>query len=269
MLVNEEVLKTFGDKPVQLQVRARLNVRAEPTQAALLLDRLEPGEILLADQLLSAENYLNTSYWYRLTPSKRYVWAGGVEQMLAPGPPPQLDKNLRVERRADGTIRPLSTDELMARYGQFIYTSKPNGSIVIDPPWESQNIVNFSHALLPQMGLSTVRVHKLALPAFEKVFDAIQAAGSPATDCLLTCAGTYVPRHIRRDSHRPLSSHSFGVAIDLNAEWNAYGARPQAAGVHGSVQELVPYFSQFGFAWGGHFSGASADGMHFDLAVKN
>jgi hypothetical protein len=49
--------------------------------------------------------------------------------------------------------------------------------------------------------------------------------------------------------------------------WNGYGVRPKSAGLIGSVREIQPFFAQFGFAWGGHFSGNSCDGMHFELAL--
>lgn len=259
------IIEEFA-QPVPLRVRVPLNIRAHPTRAATLVGKRPAAEVLFADQLLDAESYLDTSYWYRLHPSGWFVWAGGVEQVLAVPPLAPPATSFTVKRRADGTIRPLSEAELKAKYGPFQFTSNPNGSITIDPQWVGNAIVPFKHPLLAQMDLKFLSVHKDALTAFREAFDAIDAAGKNVSACLRTCAGTFVPRHIRRDPARPLSSHSFGVAIDLNAEWNGYGARPQQAGLLGSVRELVPYFAQAGFAWGGHFSGAAADGMHFELA---
>lgn len=266
MSANGTLIESYA-QPVPLRVRARLNVRAAPTATAALVTRRQPGDIVLADQLLDAETYLADSHWYRLNPGGTYVWGGAVEREL---PLPQLVAPvtpLNVKRRPDGTICPLSVSELMTHYGPFTSVSNRNGSITIAPPWVARQISPFTHPLLTNIHPSQLYVHQLALPAFQNVFNEIQAAGPEVVACLLTCAGTFVPRHIGWDPQRPLSSHSFGTAIDINAEWNGYGARPKAPGLHGSVLPLVPYFTHFGFAWGGHFSGASVDGMHFELAT--
>jgi hypothetical protein len=100
---------------------------------------------------------------------------------------------------------------------------------------------------------------------FQRVFKAIADAG--LDDQIRTCAGTFVPRHKGRNPARGLSVHSWGIAIDLNAQWNAYGTAPAALGNHGSTRELIPLFEAEGFAWGGYFEPLSiCDGMHFELA---
>lgn len=54
------------------------------------------------------------------------------------------------------------------------------------------------------------------------------------------------------------SLHSFGVAIDVNAAWNGFGAKPTlSAG-------FVKCFTDAGFTWGGTWS--KPDGMHFQLS---
>ncbi len=54
------------------------------------------------------------------------------------------------------------------------------------------------------------------------------------------------------------SLHSWGVAIDINAETNGYGEEPQMSA------ELVKCFTDAGFEWGGNW--AISDGMHMQLA---
>lgn len=54
------------------------------------------------------------------------------------------------------------------------------------------------------------------------------------------------------------SLHSWGVAVDVNAGWNAFGAKPTlSAG-------FVKCFTDAGFTWGGAWS--NPDGMHFQLS---
>lgn len=55
-----------------------------------------------------------------------------------------------------------------------------------------------------------------------------------------------------------MSLHSWGIAIDVNAAWNALGANPTlSAG-------FVKCFTDAGFEWGGTWT--RKDGMHFQLA---
>ena len=93
---------------------------------------------------------------------------------------------------------------------------------------------------------------------------AIQAAGLGSK--LLSCDGTFVTRHKGHDPTRGLSSHSWGVSMDINAKWNAYGQIPAPLGAIGSTREFVSIFEALGFAWGGYFSHPYEDGMHFELA---
>lgn len=53
------------------------------------------------------------------------------------------------------------------------------------------------------------------------------------------------------------SVHSWGLAIDLNAQWNQYGQEPNMS------PEFVACFEDAGFEWGGTWH--TRDGMHFQL----
>jgi hypothetical protein len=61
----------------------------------------------------------------------------------------------------------------------------------------------------------------------------------------------------KRGSSTP-SIHSWGLAIDLNASWNAFGSKPTLS------KAFVKCFTDAGFDWGGSWS--KPDGMHFQLA---
>ena len=54
------------------------------------------------------------------------------------------------------------------------------------------------------------------------------------------------------------SLHSWGVAIDVNAAWNKFGAPPMLS------LAFVKCFTDAGFDWGGRW--AKPDGMHFQLS---
>jgi len=54
------------------------------------------------------------------------------------------------------------------------------------------------------------------------------------------------------------SLHSWGLAIDINAASNRFGAKPSIS------PKLVKCFTDAGFDWGGTWS--KPDGMHFQLA---
>lgn len=54
------------------------------------------------------------------------------------------------------------------------------------------------------------------------------------------------------------SLHSWAIAIDFNAAWNAFGAEPEME------PEVVKCFTDAGFEWGGTWT--KKDGMHFQLA---
>jgi hypothetical protein len=176
-------------------------------------------------------------------------------------------------RRTNGTINVLTEAEVRALYGDIATRPLANGAVEIvskGAPGQAQHeIVEFRHALLGSQ--QPQRVHAKALPHFVDAFDRIQAAiaaGTVPDDVIVNCGGTYVPRHIGSDPKRPLSRHTWGIAIDLNTQANAMNAPPAALGTPGSLLSVVPIFNDCGFAWGGHFS-TGPDGMHFELALRN
>lgn len=82
---------------------------------------------------------------------------------------------------------------------------------------------------------------------------------------ILSCAGSFYPRFIR-GSRKTLSTHSWGVAIDLNAPQNGLGKRPARRGQTGCLYDVVMIMQAWGFYWGGWFS--RCDGMHFESYIN-
>ncbi|MDC6350697.1 M15 family metallopeptidase [Zeaxanthinibacter sp. PT1] len=74
---------------------------------------------------------------------------------------------------------------------------------------------------------------------------------------ILTWDGCFVVRKMRgKDAW---SLHSWGIAFDINREWNELHQKPTMS------PELVKCFTDAGFEWGGYWEDP-IDGMHFQLA---
>ncbi|MBM7865785.1 hypothetical protein GTO89_03145 [Heliobacterium gestii] len=148
------------------------------------------------------------------------------------------------------------TSPTHGKFGQFKYKEASGGRIEIDPSWSKSNIVSVS---LPGVN-KTVSIHKNAKDALVKAFTTIK--NDPALlKKVKTLDGTWVPRHISWDASKPLSEHSWGIAIDINASANPQGSKPTSD--NKTLWEKA--FKPAGFNWGGNFSGSDVDGMHFEM----
>lgn len=269
MTTSPDPMRVAFSSPQPFRVNAKLNIRSAARLSAARVGQLEPGQLLQIQAALPGDTFKGQSLWYELVANAGYVWSGGVvQEVTSPPPPPPAASGPapQVDRRADQTIQPLNTTDLMKVFGVFRFKpAQKQGFIDIEPEWIKDNTELLQVPALSELGFSSIRVHKKARPHFEAVFTEIAAA--KLSDSLLSCGGTFVPRHIGRDVTKALSSHSWGVAIDLNVEWNGYGRRPTPGGEIGSLQGIAPIFAKHGFAWGGHFS--TPDGMHFELARRD
>ena len=164
----------------------------------------------------------------------------------------------------------LTDNQVQDKFGHFSWSDDPNtkGAIKIRGSWASENIGSWHIPALKNIPTyggkfgGNVRFHKEAALALQHAFDDVATKG--LQDLLLFWGGSFVPRHINWNPARGLSRHSWGIAFDINVQWNGFGVTPPAIGVRGSVRQLVTIFAAHGFAWGGNFS--SPDGMHFEYA---
>lgn len=173
-------------------------------------------------------------------PGKRDLRAPARPRELAPWPAP-----------------PHGFEAIRDTFGDILGYIRDDGSI--DPKWESERMVR---AALPfpiplawntSQSVTGIRCHKLIAPLVEAVFREIDAAGLKSA--VKTYGGGYVYRP-KRGQVKP-STHSWGIAIDLNPNTNAMGTA-------GDMDpRLVELFEGFGFTWGGRWSGRSKDPMHF------
>jgi hypothetical protein len=161
----------------------------------------------------------------------------------------------------------LGDDQRGQIFGQFEYKATPTPDnpegITILGDWESKNIV---HVQIPQLvGVKNaphdgvIRLHHLVAQQYIDLFKSIEENGLKPR--IITWGGSYFPRFIRGSTTR-LSNHSYGTAMDINAEWNPLGAEPAVVGAQGCMRELADHCTDFGLFWGGWFT--RLDGMHLE-----
>jgi hypothetical protein len=109
----------------------------------------------------------------------------------------------------------------------------------------------------PSKTISSFTCHKLLVPAFTGVFSKLQASGIEAT--VTSFGGCFAFRPQRTGT--VLSTHSWGIAIDLNPVTNQQGS---AGDMDAKVVEI---FRQTGFEWGGDWSRRTRDPMHFQYCT--
>jgi hypothetical protein len=173
-------------------------------------------------------------------------------------------------------FRSMTLRDREAVFGHFDFKpapipSNPEG-IQILGTWSRDNIVSVD---LPQLANvhgrpagAPVLFHKKAAQQLVDLLQAWDDAG--LMPLVLSWDGSYAPRFVR-GSRTTLSNHAWGMAFDINAEYNPLGVRPALMGRSGSVRQLVPLANEYGFWWGGHWGYPSVssnrpDGMHFEVA---
>jgi hypothetical protein len=100
--------------------------------------------------------------------------------------------------------------------------------------------------------------HKLLVGIFADVLGKIVSGG--LQDRVTSFGGCFAFRPQRTGAN--LSTHSWGIAIDLNPESNQQGTTGDMdAGV-------IAVFRGAGFEWDGNWTGATRDGMHFQFCSR-
>lgn len=107
----------------------------------------------------------------------------------------------------------------------------------------------------PAQQVRNLYCHRRLASVFPAVFAEIERRG--LRDKLRTYGGCFNFRSKRSGSK--LSTHAWGIAIDLNPETNGMGRDGDMA------PGIVKVFESFGFTWGGRWSGRGKDPMHFQF----
>ncbi len=156
---------------------------------------------------------------------------------------------------------PHGLEQVLATFGDIYGYLRDDGTP--EPRWETEQL---GRAPLPfALSVSCDRTrtttslycHRKLIPVFVDVFAAIEREG--LRDRLITYGGCYTFRP-KRTSNK-FSTHSWGIAIDLNPETNAQGTAGDMD------EEVVAIFQRFGFTWGGEWSGKIKDPMHFQFCT--
>lgn len=149
--------------------------------------------------------------------------------------------------RHGGTLLPQVA--VKQRFGEFAYRPGAGRAIVQNDAWVDEHITT---AGVPILG--RVTCHRELIPRLRGALEAVEEANLGHTIDRAGYAGCYEPRLINEGG--ALSRHAWGLAIDLNARQNPYGAEPR------QDPRLVKIFDQWGFTWGGRW--LVPDGMHFE-----
>lgn len=150
-----------------------------------------------------------------------------------------------------------------AIFGAFTWSESTTrkGMVVPDADWVAANIVPIS---LPYRNNDDPWVwrgkcHGKVALSLEKAFDDLETGH--LLHLIASIDGCYVPRHTLWDKAKPLSTHTWGMAIDLNAASYPFGS------VKLQDPRLVKIMAAHGFACGQKGGGlwkATVDPMHFE-----
>lgn len=159
------------------------------------------------------------------------------------------------------------------------------GASKLDGNWYAENIVEL-HGKTRLPGVPTkwyVQVHRFVEPYLR---EGLRRATQ--TGYRIDRIGCFNYRHIRHDSSRPLSMHSWGIAVDINPNKNKAmnfkrGKAPKAWGAEywqlwpdGIPWEFVDAMASCGWAWGSDWDEDGRtddhtylDPMHFEWVARD
>jgi hypothetical protein len=168
-----------------------------------------------------------------------------------------------MEAASQALIAPNGLDEIVKMFGNIYDYIHPDGQL--DPQWEADCLALVALPFPLPLPLSwdhsksvtQFLCHKHLTGILGDVFGAVQARGLRAK--IHSFGGCFAFRPQRTGVR--LSTHSWGIAIDLNPESNGQGS---VGDMDASVIEI---FRSAGFTWGGDWSGKSRDPMHFQFCT--
>ena len=156
---------------------------------------------------------------------------------------------------------PHGLDEIIMTFGDVAASTTADG----DPSraWRRRFLTRidlpFGMPLAWNESLQATRLtcHRRLGPVLMRLFDDLNRR--QMRPLIQSFGGCYCFR--RKRGGTELSTHAWGIALDLNPATNR-------AGTIGDMSpELVALFEQYGFEWGGRWSGRKSDPMHFQFCT--
>ena len=156
---------------------------------------------------------------------------------------------------------PDGLQQILAVFGNIHEFIGPDG--ILDSKWHTSFL---DRAVLPfplelswdhSKTVTHMLCHKRLARTFEDVFGKIRAEGLQSK--IVSFGGCFGFRTQRTGTR--LSTHCWGIAVDLNPETNIQGTA-------GDIDKVVvEIFRSAGFKWGGEWPGARRDPMHFQFCT--
>jgi len=165
----------------------------------------------------------------------------------------------RAAPRTQELAPPHGLPALLEKFGDIYAYLRDDGTL--DARWEPDQLARaalpFPLPLSwdPAKQVRNLYCHRRLATVFPAVFAEIERRGLRSK--LRTYGGCFNFRAKR--SGNKLSTHAWGIAIDLNPETNGMGRDGDMA------PGIVKIFESFGFTWGGRWSGRGKDPMHFQF----
>ncbi len=156
---------------------------------------------------------------------------------------------------------PHGLEQILATFGDIHAYSRPDGSL--DPRWQADFLATVALPFPLRLSwdhskfVMKMTCHKRLTETFREIFSLIQAR--ELRPRISSFGGCFVFRTQRTGTR--LSTHSWGIALDLNPETNSQGST-------GNMDpELIDIFRSAGFSWGGDWPGKARDPMHFQFCT--
>lgn len=160
-----------------------------------------------------------------------------------------------------GIRPPHGLENIITTFGNIWEHISADGTL--RPSWEANHFgrVKLPFAIplswKPELNVRNLYCHKKLKKAFLTVFTEVENKG--LRNMIKTFGGCFSYRSKRIGEK--LSTHSWGIAIDINPESNRMGER-------GDLDpRVVEIFKRYGFSWGGEWSGSIKDPMHFQYCT--
>lgn len=154
---------------------------------------------------------------------------------------------------------PHGLDAILSLFGDIYAYLREDGTL--DPRWETDQLARASLPFTIPLSWDTTKqansiyCHRKLTGIFPVIFAEIDRRGLRTK--IRTFGGCFNFR-AKRSSNK-LSTHSWGIAVDINPETNDMGKAGDMS------PAIIEVFESYGFTWGGRWPSRGKDPMHFQF----